>query len=55
MCRHFIDCIKTGKKPISDGNSGLKVIKVIESLQESLRNHGKEVIIDAVDFQSNNP
>ena len=48
MCRHFIDCIKSGKKPVSDGNSGLRVIKVIEALQESLRNQGKEVLIDAV-------
>jgi len=43
MCRHFIDCIKTGKRPVSDGNSGLRVVKVIETLQESLKNNGAEV------------
>ncbi len=28
-CQHFIDCIKTGKKPISDGQNGLDVTKVM--------------------------
>lgn len=46
MCRHFIDCIKTGKAPISGGISGLRVVKVIEALQESLKSHGKEIVID---------
>lgn len=46
MCRHFIECIKTKKNPTSDGLSGLRVIEVIEALQESLRNQGKEVFLD---------
>jgi len=46
MCRHFIECIKTKKNPTSDGLSGLRVIEVIEALQESLINNGKEVFLD---------
>ena len=47
MCRHFIECINTGKKPTSDGIAGLRVVQVIEALQESLKNNGKEIFLDA--------
>jgi predicted dehydrogenase len=35
-CEHFIDCIRTGKTPRSDGQSGLRVVRVLQGLQESL-------------------
>jgi predicted dehydrogenase len=35
-CEHFIECIKTGSEPRSDGNSGLRVVRVLEQLQRSL-------------------
>jgi predicted dehydrogenase len=35
-CEHFIDCIRTGSTPRSDGNSGLRVVRVLERLQQSL-------------------
>ena len=47
MCRHFIECIETGNAPVSDGISGLRVVQVIEALQESLKNNGKEIFLDA--------
>jgi predicted dehydrogenase len=37
---HFIDCIRSGKRPQSDGWSGLRVIKVLEAADKSLRNCG---------------
>ncbi len=43
---HFIECIKTGKSPISDGLNGWKVVKVLEAMQESVKLGGKEVKID---------
>ena len=40
---HFIDCIKTRKNPVTDGENGLKVIKILEEAEKSLRKHnGKE-------------
>lgn len=45
MANHFIDCIKNNKKPLSDGYSGLKAVKVIEAMQESLKNDGKKISI----------
>jgi predicted dehydrogenase len=35
-CEHFIDCVRTGATPRSDGRSGLRVVRVLEQLQRSL-------------------
>ncbi len=35
-CRHFAECIRDGRTPVSDGHSGLRVVKVLEGLQQSL-------------------
>jgi predicted dehydrogenase len=36
-CEHFLDCIRTGTSPRSDGHSGLRVVRVLEALQRSLK------------------
>jgi predicted dehydrogenase len=35
-CEHFIHCVRTGEVPRSDGESGLRVVRVLERLQRSL-------------------
>ncbi len=35
--QHFIDCIRTGKVPMTDGRSGYSVVAVLEAAQESIR------------------
>ncbi len=45
-CEHFLDCIRTGNAPSSDGYSGLRVVKVMEAADESIANHGAKVNID---------
>ncbi|MEA2313750.1 MAG: hypothetical protein QOI03_442 [Solirubrobacteraceae bacterium] len=35
-CEHFIECVRTGATPRSDGRSGLRVVRVLEQLQRSL-------------------
>ena len=35
-CRHFVECVRDGVSPRSDGESGLRVVRVLESLQRSL-------------------
>jgi predicted dehydrogenase len=35
-CEHFVQCIRTGATPRSDGHSGLRVVRVLEALQRSL-------------------
>jgi predicted dehydrogenase len=35
-CEHFLDCVREGKTPLSDGASGLRVVRVLEGLQRDL-------------------
>jgi predicted dehydrogenase len=35
-CEHFVDCVRTGRRPRSDGISGLRVVRVLADLQSSL-------------------
>ncbi len=35
-CRHFVDRIRDGQPPRSDGQAGLRVVRVLEELQRSL-------------------
>jgi predicted dehydrogenase len=35
-CEHFVECIRSGATPRSDGHSGLRVVRVLERLQRSL-------------------
>jgi predicted dehydrogenase len=41
-CEHFIECIRRGEQPRSDGASGLRVVRVLEQLQRSLERSGAE-------------
>lgn len=43
---HFINCIKNGNKSLTDGNEGLKIVKILEAATRSLKNKGKEEIIE---------
>jgi predicted dehydrogenase len=36
-CRHFLDCIRDGTEPRSGADSGLRVVRVLEGLQRSLK------------------
>jgi predicted dehydrogenase len=35
-CEHFAHCIATGETPRTDGESGLRVVRVLEGLQAAL-------------------
>ena len=35
-CEHFVECLRTGEPPRSDGAAGLRVVRVLEGLQEAL-------------------
>ena len=42
-CSHFIDCILSGKRPLTDGQNGLNVVLVLEALTRSLHEDGRPV------------
>jgi predicted dehydrogenase len=46
-CEHFVDCVRTGSRPRSDGDSGLRAVRVLEALQASLRAGGEARGLDA--------
>ncbi|MCP4112175.1 MAG: Gfo/Idh/MocA family oxidoreductase [Desulfobacteraceae bacterium] len=35
-CEHFLHCISTGARPVTDGNEGLSVLKILNRSQRSL-------------------
>jgi predicted dehydrogenase len=44
-CRHFIECVRTGARPRSDGVSGLRVVRVLEALQRSLEESSRAAAV----------
>jgi predicted dehydrogenase len=46
MTADFVDAIKNGKRPLTDGRGGLKVVQILEAAQKSLRSGG--VLVDIV-------
>jgi predicted dehydrogenase len=43
--RHFVDCIETGQRPVSDGRSGMRVVSILEHGELSLKRSGAVVEI----------
>jgi predicted dehydrogenase len=46
-CEHFVQCLRTGARPDSDGESGLRVVAVLERLQQSLDASRRETSVRA--------
>jgi UDP-2-acetamido-3-amino-2,3-dideoxy-glucuronate N-acetyltransferase len=46
--RHFLDCIARRRKPRSDGESALAVLKILEASQRSLEARGRPVALAEV-------
>lgn len=42
---YFLNCIKNDERPFNDGHAGLRVVRMLEACDESLRNDGKMVAI----------
>ena len=42
-CQHFVECVRTGQTPLSDGRDGLRVVKVLAAAQRSLGQKGAPV------------
>ena len=44
-CQYFIDCVKDGKEPFNDGYAGLKVVRMLEAADKSVKAKGRMVYI----------
>jgi predicted dehydrogenase len=45
QAQHFLDCVENGKKPLTDGASGLRVVRILEASSQSLRNNGARIAL----------
>ena len=45
-CKHFVECIRDGKEPWTNGENGLRVVKILEADQESMEQRGLPVKIN---------
>ena len=43
QCRHFVDCITSGVRPITSGRDGERVVRVLQAIDRSLSLHGAPV------------
>lgn len=42
---HFIDCVRNGVRPLSDAQSGLRVVEILEATSRSIAAQGKPVLL----------
>ena len=42
-CEHFLECIATGQTPRTDGDEGLRVLKVLKASQRALDQDGEKI------------
>jgi predicted dehydrogenase len=47
-CEHFLSCIETRQRPLTDGQSGVDVLKVLQACQISLQLNGRPVVLSDV-------
>ncbi|MDL1878995.1 hypothetical protein FBQ85_28095 [Cytophagia bacterium CHB2] len=47
LVAEFVDCIRTGRKPLTDGKAGYNVVRILEAADKSLRAGGRAVQLSA--------
>jgi predicted dehydrogenase len=51
-CAEFVDCIRTGREPLTGGRHALEVVRVLEGAQRSLDEGGVRVVLSEVGASS---
>jgi len=46
QCRHFLECVRTGKRPISSGVEGRDVVRVLEAVNRYIECKGLQVEVE---------
>src|SRR2546429_8352660 len=47
QCRHFLECVRTGKRPVSSGVEGREVVRVLEAVNRSIECKGLQVEVES--------
>ncbi len=45
-CEHFLESMRTRRKPLTDGARGADVLRVLQACQISLQLNGRPVVLD---------
>jgi predicted dehydrogenase len=45
---HFVECVTAGRRPTTDGEAGLRVVRLLESATESMADRGRLVELDSL-------
>jgi predicted dehydrogenase len=45
VVRHFADCIRNGKPPLTDGEAGLRIVRLLEAAQHSMKAQGGRITL----------
>jgi predicted dehydrogenase len=43
VCREFLDSIREKRKPLTDGKAGLRVVRLLEAVEISIRSNGASI------------
>ena len=46
-CQHFLDCIRHGTQPLTSGQNGLELVRILEASTESLKKGGAPITLQA--------
>jgi predicted dehydrogenase len=45
MVRHFVECIRDNRQPLTDGEAGLRVVRILEAAQRSIKAQGGRITL----------
>ncbi len=45
VVQHFADCIESGKTPLTDGEAGLRIVRILEAAQRSIKAQGGRITL----------
>jgi predicted dehydrogenase len=45
LVRHFAECIRNGQRPITDGEAGLRVVRILEAAEHSIKAQGGRITL----------
>lgn len=45
MASHFVECVRTGQTPLTDGEAGLRVVRILDAAQRSIKAQGGRITL----------
>jgi UDP-2-acetamido-3-amino-2,3-dideoxy-glucuronate N-acetyltransferase len=49
-CREFLECLESGRQPLTDGREGLRVLRVLNACQRSMEGHKGVSVVEELPF-----